>query len=71
MLTDPALALPLRANGTDLESLYRQMLSQFLHPLTADNKVRAACVVLFYCGVCTVRAFAIALSEWWACCELW
>jgi hypothetical protein len=46
-LTDPALALPLRANGTDLESLYRQMLSQFQHPLTADNKVSAACAVLY------------------------
>lgn len=31
-------ANPLRANGTDRESMYRQMLSQFLTPLTAEGK---------------------------------
>jgi hypothetical protein len=70
-LTDPALALPLRANGTDLESLYRQMLSQFLHPLTADNKVRAClCFMLFYCVVCTVRVFLWSRQREVGCCEL-
>lgn len=29
---------PLRANGTDHESLYRQTLSQFLDPLAADSR---------------------------------
>lgn len=29
---------PLRANGTDIESLYRQMLAQFTNPLATDGK---------------------------------